>query len=267
MKVSKECSKKKPTFEVSKNYPDFYEGLDLNNTELMQTFRYKDIIEKYVSSLVTGAENYSDNSDFFVLFQKELANSNLKPEIKDRLGLENSEYGFTYAKDKDLYYKTYMSFVVNEDYKNRFQKRYNKIKMEKGNPSPNFSFTDSNEKKYSLDTFKGQYIYIDIWASWCSPCIAQIPHLKRLEKKYKGKVSFVSIAWNDNKENWKSALTKFKLKGNQLYAPDKKGDFFQFYNVTSIPRFILLDREGNIIESNAKQPSDKSLDEQLNALK
>ena len=255
-----------PNFKVSENYPDIYEGVDLNNAKLLQTFGYQDMMRNYVSSLVASSKGYSDSSDFFVLFQQELADSDLKPAIKDRLGFDSSKYGFSYAKDVDLYYKIYMSFVSNEEYKNKFQEHYNTIKLARGSSSPNFNLVDANNKWYSLDHFKGKYIYIDLWASWCLPCIKQIPHLKNLEKKYGEKVNFVSIAWNDNKDKWIKALKKFELSGHQLYAPDKKDDFFQFYDVNSLPRFILLDKNGNIIESNAKQPSDKSLDKQLNDL-
>ncbi|MEM6807310.1 MAG: hypothetical protein AAF696_38265, partial [Bacteroidota bacterium] len=73
-------------------------------------------------------------------------------------------------------------------------------------------------------------------------------------------------AWSDNKTHWEKAIQTHKLTGNQLYAADKNAEFFTFYKVSGIPRFILLDKEGNIIESAARQPSEKTLDEQLNSL-
>ena len=233
----------------------------------MQTYWYQELLTNYISSLVMNAEGFSENSDFFLLFQQRLSKSNLIPEIKDKLGLSISEFGFTYTKDQKKYYEEYMSFATIESYRRLFQLRYDQLKKEKGTPSPDFEFVGLDGQTYSIISFKGKYIYIDLWASWCSPCIAQIPHLKRLEEKYRGKVNFVSIAWNDQKDRWKKAVQKYNLTGNQLYASDKNAEFFKFYDVSSIPRFILLDRDGNIIESNAKQPSDKSLDEQLSGLK
>jgi len=120
----------------------------------------------------------------------------------------------------------------------------------------------------ALEDFKGKYVYIDLWASWCSPCIAQIPYLKELEQKFKDKVNFVSIAWDDDYSSWKKMIVTQKLDGIQLFAEDKESDFFNFYDVQSsgIPRFILLNKNGNIIDLIAKQPSESSLKEQLNQL-
>lgn len=255
-----------PEFKVSENYPNPYTNVDLNNAQLMNTYRYKDLIHNYVSSLVTNSENYSDTSDFFLLYLKQLANSKLDSSIRDRLGLESAAYGFTYTKDKETYYQEYISFAKVEVYKTKFIEKYKAIKMEKGNPSPNFKLYGVNGNSYTLDDFKGKYTYIDLWASWCSPCIAQIPHLKKLEEKYANKINFVSIAWNDDKQNWKKMISKKNLKGFQLFAPKKDAAFFKFYNVSAIPRFILLDKDGKIIESIAKQPSEKSLDKQFNEL-
>ncbi|MEM8892802.1 MAG: TlpA disulfide reductase family protein, partial [Bacteroidota bacterium] len=210
-----------PNFKVSKDYPNPYVDIDLNNELLMPTYRYLDLMRNYISSRVMNSATYSDTSDFFLLFQKELSKSDLKAEIKDKLGLDISEYGFTYTKDKEAYYEAYMSFATLEVYREAFQERYDQLKMEKGNPSPNFEFLGLDGQSYSLDDFKGKYVYIDIWASWCSPCIAQIPHLKRIEEKYKTKVHFVSIAWSDNKTHWEKAIQTHNLTGNQLYAADK----------------------------------------------
>ena len=112
-------------------------------------------------------------------------------------------------------------------------------------------------------------MYIDLWASWCSPCIAQIPDLKELEEEFKDKINFVSIAWDDDYNSWKKMIVAKKLDGIQLFAEDKESEFFNFYDVQSsgIPRFILLDKNGNIIDLIAKQPSEPSLKEQLNQLK
>lgn len=255
-----------PSFRVSENYPNAFVNLDLNNALLMRTYRYKDIMNQYVSSLVKNSKDFTDTSDFFLLFQKELANSNLKSEIRDKLGLTNSEYGFTHTQDKEKYYNEYMSFATIDEYRKKFQERYNLVLMEKGNPSPNFKFIGIDNKWHSLEDYRGKYIYIDLWASWCTPCIAEVPQLKKLEEKYANKINFVSIAWNDNETSWKQMISNQNMVENQLYASNKDEEFFKFYNVKSIPRFILLDKKGNIIESSAKQPSDKSLSKQFDEL-
>lgn len=145
-----------------------------------------------------------------------------------------------------------------------------KLKLEKGQPSPKFNnYADFKGGKKSLDSFKGKYVYIDVWATWCKPCIGEIPSLKRLEKKYHNKnIQFVSISIDDERTagSWENANTKWKkmvkdknLTGVQLYA-GKDIEFMQEYQVTGIPRFILIDPKGNIVNANAPRPSDPNLE-------
>lgn len=149
--------------------------------------------------------------------------------------------------------------------------------LAKGKPSPKFkNYLNYKGGKTSLDTFKGKYVYIDIWATWCKPCIAQIPSLKKLEKKYHNKnIEFVSISIDDESTagSWDNALSKWKkmvkdmsLTGVQLYA-GKDIQFMKDYQVSGIPRFILIDPKGNILSANAPRPSDPSLERIFSELK
>ena len=67
--------------------------------------------------------------------------------------------------------------------------------LKKGDACPKFIFKDMDGKEVSLEQFKGKYVVIDVWASWCQPCKQEFPNLKKLEEKYKDKnVVFVSIS-------------------------------------------------------------------------
>ena len=140
-------------------------------------------------------------------------------------------------------------------------------KLSVGALSPNFNCTDLSGKKVSLSDFKGKYVYIDIWATWCGPCQREIPHLQKLEEKYHGKdIYFVSISCDNNKKAWENRV-RAGLKGIQLHFVN--GDtFMNDYMIKGIPRFILLDKEGKIISVDMSRPSDPKtiakLDELLN---
>ena len=136
-----------------------------------------------------------------------------------------------------------------------------------GNKSPSFSYKDINGKEYSLSDFKGKLVYIDVWATWCGPCIAQIPALKKLEHDYKDKdVVFVSISVDKESdfEKWKAMVIEKDLKGVQLFA-DKSFDskFIKAYGISSIPTFILLNKKGKIIERRTSKPSTDNVREKL----
>tara|TARA_R110002124_G_scaffold107047_4_gene259277 strand:+ start:4048 stop:5106 length:1059 start_codon:yes stop_codon:yes gene_type:complete len=140
----------------------------------------------------------------------------------------------------------------------------------KGKPSPKFNnYINYKGGKTSLDSFKGKYVYIDIWATWCKPCLEQIPFLKKLEKKYaRKKIEFISISidnettagsWDKAKDKWKKMIKSKNLSGVQLFA-GKDTKFMEEYQVNGIPRFILIDPNGNIVNSNAPRPSDSGLE-------
>jgi thiol-disulfide isomerase/thioredoxin len=139
-----------------------------------------------------------------------------------------------------------------------------------GSPSPLFSYENYKGGKTGLEDFKGKYVYIDIWATWCGPCIGEIPSLKKLEDKFHNKnIVFVSISIDKVKdiEKWKTMVEKKELGGVQLFADsDWNSKFIQDYKVTSIPRFILIDPKGNIVKADADRPSSSKLEMTLDGL-
>ena len=132
------------------------------------------------------------------------------------------------------------------------------------NPSPKFfNYERFGGSKTSLDDFKGKILLIDIWATWCEPCLAELPHLSKLEKKYQGKgIEFVSISIDEPKyrQKWEDMIRDNQLKGIHLISDSSTQSLFmREYRVNSIPRFILIDANGNIINSNAPRPSNPEL--------
>jgi thiol-disulfide isomerase/thioredoxin len=133
-----------------------------------------------------------------------------------------------------------------------------------------FTYKDVNDKPVSFSDFKGKYVYIDLWATWCGPCKAEIPHMKKIEEDYHGKnIVFISLSLDKPKDNqkWKDFVKKEQLKGIQIMADkDFKSDVAKNYDVNSIPRFLLFDKAGNIINADALRPSDPELRVQLDKL-
>ena len=143
----------------------------------------------------------------------------------------------------------------------------NALNNSMSSPFDYLNFKGGNTK---LSDFKGKYVYIDVWATWCGPCIAEIPFLKKVEEKYEGKnIAFVSISVDVQKdfEKWKKFVEDKQLGGIQLFA-DKNwnSDFIKSFGINSIPRFILIDPSGKVVSADAARPSDSKLSEQLDAL-
>ncbi len=159
-------------------------------------------------------------------------------------------------------------------FNNEFAK--NKV-MGKGKPSPKFeNYVDIKGGKKSLSDYKGKYVYIDIWATWCGPCIQQIPYLQSLEKEYHNKnIQFISISTDESRRNgnsWEAAEKKRRnfvkqknMSGVQLWS-GQDFSFQQAYQINTIPRFLLIDPDGKIVDANAPRPSDPRLKTLLNSL-
>jgi len=155
----------------------------------------------------------------------------------------------------------------------RIKSNYSNIQKSKaliGKAALDFEYENHKGGKTKLSDLKGKYVYIDIWATWCMPCLGEIPYLQKIEEKYKGKnIEFVSISVDVEKdyEKWKNMVTDKQLGGIQLIA-DKNwnSDFVTTYGINAIPRFILIDPQGNFISSDAERPSSPELVTRLDSL-
>ncbi|GAB3337587.1 hypothetical protein GCM10027299_48840 [Larkinella ripae] len=133
------------------------------------------------------------------------------------------------------------------------------VKKKPANPN-GFSFQDQNGESVTLEDYKGKVVYLDIWASWCGPCIGEIPHSKtlheRFTKKQLEKVVFLYVSIDDSDVNWKNALQKHQLPGNQGWSKGGwRSRIVQYFGIQSIPRYILIDKKGNMADLDAKRPS------------
>ncbi len=154
------------------------------------------------------------------------------------------------------------------------EKRYQEVlkagELNEGDDSPEFNYESINGDLVSLNDLKGKYVYIDVWATWCAPCIKQVPYLKQLEESYHDKnVVFVSISVDKQelKPRWKQMIADKQLGGLQLFADNSfDSDFMNAFAVNSIPRFILLDPEGKIVTTEAPRPSYEKTRELLDSL-
>jgi thiol-disulfide isomerase/thioredoxin len=151
-------------------------------------------------------------------------------------------------------------FTLPDSYVQEYEKR--KVTIKGSDFPKDIKLTDANGKVIDLSTFKGKYIYIDVWASWCGPCCNEIPYLKRLEARMKDcDVVFVSISTDTDKEAWINKMKELNTDGIQLL--DEGGLFAESLNIISIPFFLIYDKEGKLHTYNAMRPSSGRLLEEF----
>jgi thiol-disulfide isomerase/thioredoxin len=129
-----------------------------------------------------------------------------------------------------------------------------------GREAPGFTYPSHSGDTVSLADLKGQYVYIDAWATWCGPCLREIPKLKELHDEMKDQnIAFVSISMDNTEDRgkWRSMVEDRELKGYQLFANGKafRSKLAKDYLINSIPRFIIIGPDGEIIDPNAERPS------------
>lgn len=115
---------------------------------------------------------------------------------------------------------------------------------------PNFSYPNMDKtKNYSPDDFNGKYLLIDFWASWCPPCNAAAPELKRLYSEYSDKgFEILGVSIDSNEQAWRKKLVDKGFKWTNIITPDSGKEVASLYGFNSIPFFVLVDNEGNVID-------------------
>ncbi len=107
------------------------------------------------------------------------------------------------------------------------------------------------------ELMKSKPVMIDCWASWCGPCILQVPFEKELEKKYAGKVDFIYLSFDINKDSWSKKIQELGLDSNRSYLLEGnfKSKFAHHFNIESIPHYLIFDQNGKLVSSDAPRPS------------
>lgn len=275
------------TLKVETGEYSFYDGGESTAVFLKNGFDIAMTLDtKMFDETIKFTGNGAEHSNF--LAEKSLLQERLL-DLDELMGLDSVAREEKFASIKDELTNFYNSdksidtSVVNSSLKsidptlNSYRRYINqdlamKRDLPKGAPSPSFvDYENITGEKTSLADLKGKYVYIDVWATWCGPCKAEIPSLKKVEKQYHGKnIAFVSMSidddrshggsWEKANEDWKKMVNEKELGGIQIFAPKGwQSEFVQNYKINGIPRFILVDPNGNIVSASAPRPSSSEL--------
>ena len=133
------------------------------------------------------------------------------------------------------------------EYIEALQAEMNKLlTLQPGQLAPDFTLNDPNGQAVSLSQFKGKVVLLDFWASWCGPCISNMPALHEIQEKVAAQpVVFLNVSLDANEAAWKKAIAQHQIQGVHVRSD---GRVTQAYNVSGIPRYYLVDPQGLIVE-------------------
>jgi thiol-disulfide isomerase/thioredoxin len=251
-------SKKSRSEVVHDGYYSFLENCDFDNEELTNYGGYTYFLDKYVGYKLNELQSVSSGSydpmnHFFV------AQMLLKGKCRAaaqacylRHALRRIE-----LSSLDPYWEDFKA-DCEPDVAEHFQGIYDKVvALQPGKLAPQFTLLNIEGEEVSLSDFKGKVVYIDFWASWCGPCMQQVPYAKELQAEYADNkdMVFLYISIDRDEKAWRKAVKEKELKGVHVLAKDFKHEVPQSYNVSGIPTYYIIGKDGNIYQNNAPRPS------------
>ncbi len=138
-----------------------------------------------------------------------------------------------------------------------------------GKPAPSFAATDIKGASCRLDAFRGKYVLVDFWATWCAPCLGELPHQLAAYAKYHGKgFEIVAISLDESKTAVTDFIAERKLPWRQIHNASGGTDLIEAFGVSTIPAAFLIDPDGKIIRLELRGPAlDKTLADLLGGAK
>lgn len=249
-------------------YSEFYSTLKApkiaQTTEKVYNYPYG---QRVLSSLISvnmrqEAKAYKPGLEGIEIFTSYVPNDTLKGDI----ALDFISRYKTYDEYKEAMNK-FGKYVLTKAQKDRSEALMSPLLTYKvGTDAFQFSYPDKDGKTVTLASLKNKVVLVDVWATWCGPCKAEIPFLKALEKDVEGKpIQIISLSTDDpkDKEKWLKMIKDENLGGMQLFANGPGNEFSKYYKINAIPRFLVFDKNGKIVTVDSPRPSNPKLKELL----
>ena len=249
-----------PSYRPDESYYEMIDSYVVEDGLLVALDEYRAFISEAMHVLDASSRDIREVYPKTVAQMKYAADRLENPEIREII-LHHiaAEYVDNFGvKDVAELGNIYNTYVRNPELMSSMVKKYERWDLSlPGKISPSFKAEDIRGKEYTLADFRGKYVYIDMWATWCGPCRQEIPYMKALEKEFEGaEIVFLGLSIDKDKQAWKKMVRSGELSGVQLYlGPQSK--FQEAYRIEGIPRFILLDKEGKILNNDMFRPSEE----------
>ena len=124
----------------------------------------------------------------------------------------------------------------------------------KGAVAPDFTLKTSTGDNFTLSDYRGGYVMLDFWGTWCGWCVEGLPNVKEIAHRYKDRLTVVSVDCGDSEEAWKKGIEKYGMDWTQVYN-SRKDAIDSKYAVQGYPGFYLIDPEGVIVMMEFGEPA------------
>ena len=239
---------------------------------------YAQVLDLYLRS------NFQETPSLFSYFQVEeenklhftdslLRTKNYPKPILSYMLAKNLSYWLSVQGLKPSFrqaYEVYQKDFPHSNYLLTLSKEYEDwLQLDKGEVSPAIAGVTKKGDTIQIESLKGKLVYIDVWASWCAPCLEEFPHYDDLKQNLRkpDEVAFVFISVDKDENKWLEKLADSAIPTG-IHLLEKEGiadtPIQQAFKMWGVPHYILLDKEGKIIDAHAPRPSSAKLSELIN---
>lgn len=136
-----------------------------------------------------------------------------------------------------------------------------RLHLAAGNEAPMPQISDEQGNPIAPESWKGKAVYIDVWATWCGPCLDEAPDFEALARAYRNQpIQFISISIDENRQHWLTFLEENEPSNPSYHALGGwQSDWAQAYRIQAIPRYIAIDAQGRLVRASAPRPSDLNI--------
>lgn len=218
-----------------------------------------------------GGDMWPAMKEMMDLTDQYVTNPRFRKQVAYLVARQFFAYG-DHETNKDVFWNAYKKWAKDyPEFIETFQREYDKVILHaEGEALPEFNLTQKDGATVPLSSlYNGKYTYVDVWATWCGPCCKEIPHLEKLVKEMEGndKVQFVSMSMDASRDAWLKKIEKDQPQWAQYILSEEASKILgDALNITGIPRFFILDKDGKVLQMDAKRPSDPELKALLEGL-
>jgi thiol-disulfide isomerase/thioredoxin len=232
-------------------------NLSLTDESLLSSSEYFDYV---ISQLIAKNNQDIDNNTKSILAISNMQTGSFKDKMLFWQMSKSIDEAST-SSERNEFVAKYITQFSNKNYQRKINKINNIAEsLGKGKPAPFFEATNIDGKRGSIADLQGKFVLIDVWATWCGPCKQQSPYFEKFALKYKKEnIQFIALSTDENIQKWYIAA-KSKSKSVLQLHTNNLNLFTKDYDLVSIPRFILIDPNGNFVNANLPFPSDASFE-------
>lgn len=249
--------------ELPADYYSFMMDLSVRENDLLSVSEFKDYLDNYYTYRYNEDKPIVNSEVDMVFSEYSLATTIYEDRVASyfltkKFGelLETHPYDLT-----KKYISDYMSNVYSKEYRAYVDAKIaTAINGSSESKAYDFALKDQNGKLVKLSDFKGKVVYLNFWASWCLPCLGEIENHNQIQQQYKDR-DFITImiSVDEDVKSWKKILPRYDKSIIQLQMSGMKNEIAAKYNLKSIPKSLVINKDGIVIHSDIPMPSNASI--------